>query len=626
MLKHSDFLEVIVPNPSSLACISFEDLQDQYEHLKTGQKTWEDWQELLIAEILVRFWLSKKWEEAEDFFKDNKLAGNLLNKFLELSKYREKRGTVNLKNNHSQSLKQLEERVRSYLECDGNIITIIVEENVVILPFKLQEKKDITSKILAVDSNMDPIPNCNWAEELEVIRTLLKNKFVRFLCSFNLITKNKEEIGGNSLLLPIALAANKEEFSGNDQTWKPLEIIATGGMNKLLEITPVSGLDHKAKFAQTINAKLFVSPQKTDNAINQISCDGKSINTVQDQIKNEFERYSREKAKSIDINVIFKLVYDLGDTPTVESLVKNRQLNKFGIASETNYLHRLVSKEIYNKFEDSFLFEESSEFDEKIACVRKVDLSFLKPHRKKYVYISLDKKALGKTLFELFEIDFIPCPKNGRTYIGLSFRPSEDKNHKLEEYHRFIKQRRFGKLCLTDQNGNKHSGELTISKLLKAIQAGLKHSNILSLNEIIKFQNESLPPPTVFQYILSKKWNELHCEKHFDHGLSILTSLHRNINTEPKVSPMQWKHPAAIDTCHALHNEGFLVWANGNEQFNYDRKPEIFMKSYYFLWLMSIVGREKKLKDLLSILPHKYSGARREVLRKCHAFFRTQVS
>ena len=626
MLKHSDFLEVIVPTPSSLACISFEVLQDQYKQLKAGQKTWRDWQELLIAEILVRFWLSKKWDEAQDLFRGNKLAEILLNKFLELSECREKRGTANLKNNHSQSLKHLEERVRSYLECDGNIITIIGEKNVVILPFKLQEKKDITSNILAVDSNLEPIPNCNWGEELEAIRTLLKNKFVRFLCSFNLITRNNEEIGGNSLLLPIALAANKEKFSGNDQTWKPLEIIATGGMNKLLEITPVSGLDHKAKFAQTINAKLFVSPQKTDNAINQISCDGKSIITVQDQIKNEFERYSREKTKFIEINVIFKLVYDLGDTPTVESLVKNRQLNKFDIASETNYLYRLVSKEIYKNFDDSFLFEESPEFDEKIPCVRKVDLSFLKPHRKKYVYIGSDKKPLGKTLFELFEIDFVPCPKNGKTYVGLSFRPSEDRNHKFEEYHRFIKQRRFGKLFLTDQNGKKHPGELTISKLLKGIKTGLKNSNIPSLNEIIKFQNESLPPPTVFQYILSKNWNELHCEKHFDHGLSVLTSLHRNIKTEPKVSPMQWKHPAAIDTCDALHNEGFLVWANGNEQFNYDRKPEIFMKSYYFLWLMSIVGREKKLKDLLSILPHKYSGARREVLRKCHAFFHTKIS
>ena len=635
MLKHSDFLEVIVPNPSSLACISFEDLQEDYEQLKDGQKTWKDWEQLLIAEILVRLWLSKKWEEAEDFFKDNKLAENLLIEFSKTKPCREQNEIPKCTLTHCPATSHLMGRIQSYLRCDGTIIiTVGRQKRPLLIPFKLEETRNLESDVVIVDSSRQLIRNCSWNRNLKVIKQILVDRIVMLDCSFELISRSDEKIGGNSLLLPIAISAFLNDTS--NQHIIPLEMIATGGVNESLQVMDVGNLDTKAEFAQSISSKLFVTPKKTRYLIDQIECEGMHIEEVYTQIKEKFKRLSIQKTPSILIpsntqndwpksNFYFKLIYDIDVIPTIESVQKNSLLNTFKRKSESSHFHKFSSNDFYKRFKDAFLFEDSNKTKERIPLVRKINLSLLKQERIKHTHIDISNDSRRKNLVELFEIDVIPLENIGKTKIGLCFKPLEASTIEYKEYHKFITQRRFGSISLLDQKGNKHPGDLTISKLLKGIGSGLNNGKFPSFSEIISSKKESLDKPNIFHYILTQEWNQLQSQDYFKHGLDVLASLNKEIKEQIKTPPTQWQTSDAIDTFHSLHNAGLAVWANGANQFNCDRKPWIVMRSYYFLWLTSIVGRDKELKEVLSTLPHDYPEPRREVMRKCHSFFSAQV-
>ena len=637
MLNHTDFFEVIVPDPSSLACIPDEDLKAQYKREKARQKAWDDWQQLLIAEILVRQWLRHDPKGTDNLFKDDQLAEPLLHEFAKLIEWREKQKIPDLTRSDSPAISHMENRIRSYFECDGTVIITVGQiKSALLLPFRLLDKKSSGFVPAIVDSNHCAIPNCEWARHLENIKEILDGRIVVMSCSFDLMRKTEDKIGGDSLLLPIALAASRETTAKNKETSRPLEIIATGGISPSHEVTDVGDLKIKARFAESLKASLFVTPQKTTSPVNQLACLGMGIEEVNNQIKRESERLAKEKTPRITFgpnphkdwpksNFYFKLVFETEGFPSVESVLQNRQLNKFKQRSESNHLHKLLFNEVSKQYEGLFLFEKSASGDEKIPLVRKINLSFLKPDRTRYMHLIMNRDSPKDSLVELLEIDLIPLPNHGKTKIGLCFKPARLNTLRFEDYHKFITQRRFGKNSLLDQNGNGHPENLTVSKLLHGIGVGLKNGKIPSLEELISCKNESLEKPSVFHYILTQEWDELQNEEHFEHGLNVLASLNNNIRQELKTLPLQWHNKDAVDTCHAIHNAGLAVWANGADQFNCDRKPWIVMRSYYFLWLMSILGRDKELQEVLSTLPHDYPEPRREIMRKCHSFFRSQL-
>jgi hypothetical protein len=645
VIRDCDFIEVIDPAPSSLALEPLASLQSTYLELKEGRPHWSIWQEILIAEILVRFWLTKDWDKSNQEFEGDSCASEFVD---ELRQYKETRDNFRLPVNpcspsefDSKARRHLVDRINSYHACDGVVLTVVSgEDSALLLPFDLiQENRD--DYPLAVGQDSKEIPNCSWSEDLEPIRKLLAGRVVRFRCTFELINRRNQKIGGESLLLPVALAARGNIFKRNTQSiLHPLDAMATGGVDKSNEITRVDDVVKKVACAKSAKAKVLLTPETIDDDIPQIPCLGKKLAEVEEELLAEIQKQAMAETTNIEIGVVpqgnwpksghyLKLVYEIETIPDMESSEEAVYLKKFKSSSETNHFHEIEMIGLSKLFMKDFLFEETEKSGARIPYVRKIDLSFLKPTRSHYVYLEITNKSLDqdqKNLLQLFEIDLIPLPSEGKTRLGLGFRSIDDSPIRFEDYHAFITQRRFGKISIVDQNGKKHPKDLTISKLSLGIEQYLKNSAMPSLNEMSDFDNKSLSKPMIFQYILTQDWAKLAGRDHFNHGLDVLSTQHTQIESRPKSDPVKWTCKEAEDTWHALYETGLTVWANGDNQFNCDRKPWIVMRAYYFLWVMSIAGRNKKSQEVLEILSHGCRAPRREVLRHAHRFFASRVS
>jgi hypothetical protein len=229
---------------------------------------------------------------------------------------------------------------------------------------------------------------------------------------------------------------------------------------------------------------------------------------------------------------------------------------------------------------------------------------------------------------KLIGVDLIPYKGRGgvsSARLGFVFQSLTGRIVDIENYRKFISQRRFGKVRLCRFKEKKSSRTVCISQIIDEIRNVLFQGKSFDLQDAFKEKIVSGNQPQIVQFLLFSSedgeehedyWKEFTGRSEFRKASEIISTVSEANQYIPRTKARIFEMKEGVDTKYSIHHRGITGFSFADNQFNRETKPLLTCKAFHFISILARIAVEAKLD------PRNCEMAFDDVVRIRKEFFR----
>lgn len=229
---------------------------------------------------------------------------------------------------------------------------------------------------------------------------------------------------------------------------------------------------------------------------------------------------------------------------------------------------------------------------------------------------------------KLIGVDLIPYKGKGGVScarLGFVFQSLSGRIVDLENYRKFISQRRFGKVRLCRFKEKKSSRTVCISQIIHELSKVLIQGKSFDLQDALEEKIVSGNQPQIVQFLLFSSedgeehedyWKEFTGRSEFQKVAEAISTISEANQDIPKTRASVFEMKEGVDTKYSIHHRGITSFSFADNQFNRETKPLLTCKAFHFVSILARIAVEAKLD------PRNCEMAFDDVVRIRKEFFR----
>ena len=235
---------------------------------------------------------------------------------------------------------------------------------------------------------------------------------------------------------------------------------------------------------------------------------------------------------------------------------------------------------------------------------------------------------------KLIGVDLIPFKGRGgvsMVRLGFIFQSLTGQVVDIENYRKFISQRRFGKVRLCRFKEKKNSRSVCISQIIDEICKVLFKGKSFDLDDAMKEKNSSGNQPEIVQFLLFSSedakgnqdyWKEFTGRAEFLKASQMISAVSEANQYDTKTKAGDFEMEEGVDTKYAIHHRGITGFSYAANQFNRETKPLLMCKAFHFISILARIAVEAKLDPRnCEIAFDDVVRIRKEFFRKCIKYY-----